>query len=69
MNWTRERPGMYECEAGMVVRDMSDPAGSDIEWLAMAWRLGGVNVLVRRGTMHEAKAAVEAHAKEAAGRG
>ena len=61
LTWTRKRPGVYECAAGMVYRQSSRNLRY---WVSKteSWMRAYV-------TLREAKAAVEAHAREVARRG
>lgn len=74
MKWTRKRPGVYECEAGMVLLWIPEDGPSD--WTALTfrksggvvwlgdWHIGSRNIYE---VLANAQAAVEAHAKEAEG--
>lgn len=66
MNWTRKRPGVYECEAGMVLR--FDDIPTPFRWWPMAYGEKGFTSFMNCTTLSDAKAAVEAHAKEAQGK-
>lgn len=65
MKWTRKRPGVYECEAGMVFRNTA----WDSEWRGLLWTKNGAEPapIGLGATLADAKATVEAHAKEAEG--